>query len=108
LIAVKCERDVNKMKYAEFMLKHIGEKFNGFVVSLSNFGIFIQLDNLVEGFCALRSLTNDVYQFNAGTNEITGKKSNQVIHLGSKVKIEVSNVDKGNKKIEFKIIEFLK
>ncbi len=49
LIAIKCENDVNAMKFAEYMTKHIGEEFEGFVSAVSNFGVFVELPNTIEG-----------------------------------------------------------
>lgn len=101
--AIKCEREVNKMKFAQYMEKHIGEKFIGFITSITNFGIFIQLENLVDGFCNIRNLANGShYVFNQPLEEL--KVNGQTFCVGQHVNIEVISANKNTRQIEFKII----
>lgn len=107
LVAVKCEREVNKMKFAEYMEKHIGEHFTGYINSITSFGAFVILDNLIEGLVPIRSIPGDVYRFSADENVLIGQSSKKTISLCTKVEIEVVLAEKRSKKIEFKIINFL-
>jgi ribonuclease R len=107
LIAVKCERDVNTMKFAEYMSKHIGEQFDGFVSTISPYGVFVQLPNTIEGIVRLTNLKNDFYTYNPVTNELSGRKTGLIFTLGTKVRIKVINADKLTRRIEFELVKHL-
>lgn len=99
------ERDVNSMKFAEYMESKIGEEFNGFASYLTNFGIFVQLDNTIEGLCKPENIKGDYYLFNEEDMTYVGRKTNKKITLGTKVKVKVLNSNKLTKKIDLEIIE---
>ncbi|GHU30564.1 hypothetical protein FACS1894166_00450 [Bacilli bacterium] len=107
LVAVKCERDVNAMKFAEYMQSHIGETFEGFVTSVSPFGVFVQLENTIEGLMKLVNLKNDFYTFNEKTNELVGRNSGARFSLGTKVMVKVIAANKELRKIEFELVKHL-
>jgi ribonuclease R len=107
LRAVKCERDVNAMKFAEYMQQHIGSEFDGFVTSVSPFGLFVQLENTVEGLIKLNNLKNDFYTYNDKTNELIGRKLGMRFSLGTKVRIKVISASKELRKIEFELVKLL-
>ena len=107
LIAIQCERCVNAMKFAEYMTKHIGEEFIGFVSSVSSFGVFVELDNTIEGLIKLENLKNDFYVYNEKTNELIGKTKGLRFCLGTKVKVKVITADKLTRKINFELVEHL-
>ncbi|MEG1821274.1 MAG: RNB domain-containing ribonuclease, partial [Malacoplasma sp.] len=65
--AISCEREVDDMKKAEYMMKHIGEEFDGMVSSVLSFGMFVELDNLVEGLVRVDSMKDDHYTFDETT-----------------------------------------
>ncbi|MDE5553064.1 MAG: ribonuclease R, partial [Malacoplasma sp.] len=101
------EREVNSMKFAEYMESKVGEEFNGFVSYITSFGIFVQLDNTIEGLCKQENIDDDFYVFNEDDMTFLGKKTNRKITLGTKVKIKVLGANKLTRKIDFKIIKFL-
>jgi ribonuclease R len=107
LIAIKCERDVNSMKFAEYMSKHIGEEYEGYITTVSSYGIFVQLANTVEGLVKLGNLPSDFYNFNQKTNELKGQKKGLVFSLGIKVLVKVIAADKLTRKIEFALTKIL-
>ena len=107
LIAIKCENDVNAMKFAEYMTKHIGEEFEGFVSAVSNFGVFVELPNTIEGMIKLSDLGNDYFTYNEKTKQLIGKKSGIIYSLGSKVIVKVLAANKETRKIEFSLVKFL-
>jgi ribonuclease R len=108
LRSVKCERDVAAMKFAEYMEKHIDEEFDGFVTYVSSFGLFVQLENTVEGLIKLVNLKNDYYSFNEKANELIGKKTGIRFTLGTKLRIKVIASNKETRKIEFSFISLLR
>lgn len=107
LIAIQCERSVNAMKFAEYMTKHIGEQFIGFISNINSFGVFVQLDNTIEGLIKLENLKNDFYVYNEKTNELIGRTKGLRFSLGTKVKVKVIAADKLTRKINFELVEHL-
>jgi ribonuclease R len=107
LIAVKCERDVDSMKFAEYMSKHIGESYDVTVTNVSPFGVFVQLDNSIQGLIRIANLGNDFFTFNDKTYELVGKNTGLRLTLGSKLNVELIVADKYQRKIEFKLNKFL-
>ncbi len=104
--AFECECEVDDMKMAEYMAKHIGEEYNGIVSEVLNFGMFIQLDNLVDGLVRIDSL-NERYIFDEETFTIRSKHDKRGYRLGDKVKIKVIAADKTTHKIDFEMVEKL-
>ncbi|MGL5914941.1 MAG: RNB domain-containing ribonuclease, partial [Culicoidibacterales bacterium] len=102
--AIDCERDVNDMKKAEYMLDHIGETFNGIVSSVTNFGIFVELPNTVEGLVHVSDLTDDHYEFHQSQMVLIGNRTGKTFKIGDHVEIEVMSVDKAKPSIDFKIV----
>ena len=104
--AIECEREVEDMKMAEYMEKHIGEQFPGMISSVLNFGMFIELDNLVEGLVHVNEL-DGFYEYNEEAQSLYNAKTGNKYTLGEKVLIEVISASKEERKIDFKIIKKL-
>ena len=103
--AVEAEREVDDMKMAEYMEAHIGEEYEGKISGLTNFGMFVELDNLVEGLVHISTLKGDYYNYNSDIMAIVGDKTKKMYRLGDKVKIRVESANKTNKTIDFELIE---
>ena len=101
--SVDCEREVEDMKKAEYMAKHIGEEYSGMVSSVTPFGMFVELPNLIEGLVRLDDLTDDFYTYNEETFSLTGKHDKRGYRLGDKVKVLVKAANKEAKTIDFTI-----
>ena len=106
--AVECEREVESLKAAEYMEQHIGEKYEGIIAGMINIGMFVQLDNLVEGLVHISELGNDSYHFDEKTMSIVGRKNNNRYRLGERVLVEVINASKQEKTIDFKVLQKIK
>lgn len=100
------ERDVDDMKMAEYMEEHIGEEFDGMISSMTNFGMFIELDNLIEGLVAFKNM-NGYYLFDEETMTVTGEKSHIKYRIGERVRVKVTRASKEEKQIDFEIIRKL-
>ena len=98
------EREVEDMKMAEYMEEHIGEEYIGMISSVMSFGMFVQLDNLIEGLVPLR-LLDDYFVYDEERMTLTGEKSNIRYTIGERVKIKVVAANKQAKTIDFKIIK---
>lgn len=107
LIAIECERDTNSMKFAEYMTCHIGDEFTGTVTSVSQFGVFVQLPNTIEGLIRLVNLKNDFYSYNKDTNELIGRTTGLRFSLGTKVKVKCVGASKELRKINFELVQHL-
>lgn len=99
------ERDVDKMKSAEYMLSHIGEEFDGIISKVTSWGIYIELPNTVEGMVRIESLEQDYFEFDAERMEIVGRRTKKSYSLGQFVRIKVVNASKQLKTIDFVIVE---
>lgn len=105
LKAQEAEREVDDMKMAEYMEAHIGEEYTGFISGLMNFGIFVQLDNLIEGLVHISTLKGDYYNYNADIMAIIGESHKKMYRLGDKVKVRVVGASKEAKTIDFELVE---
>lgn len=99
--AIECEYEVNDMKMAEYMENHIGETFIGTVSSVTNFGMFVTLDNTIEGLIRLTDMKDDYYDYDNNTLSLLGRHTKQKYQLGDKVKVKCVNASKQKKEIDF-------
>ena len=102
--AVECERAVDDMKKAEYMLDHIGEEFEGVVSSVMNFGMFIELPNLIEGLVRIDTIGDDYYTYDETTFSLVGRKNKRGYRLGDNVRVKVVAADKEKRTIDFEIL----
>ncbi|WP_303923619.1 ribonuclease R [Ureaplasma parvum] len=104
IIAVKTERDVNAAKFAEYMNLHIGEEFIGVVTTVSSFGVFVELENTIEGLIRIKNLKDDFYDFIPENMTLVGQKRNKIITIGNKVRVRVIEANKLTRKIDFELV----
>lgn len=107
LISVNCEREVNSMMFAKYMTKYIGEEFDGFVNGVSNFGVFVELPNTIEGLIKINNLGKDFYVYNEQTKEIIGKATNQRFSLGTKLIVKCVASNPLTREIDFIVVKYL-
>lgn len=99
--AAEMEREVEKMKKAEYMSGHIGESYDGVISGVTGFGIYVQLENTVEGMIRLDSLWDDYYIYDAAHYRLTGERTHKVYMLGQRIRIVVDSVNIENREINF-------
>ncbi len=100
LDAVAAEREVDDLKCAEYMQKHIGETFSGVVNGITDFGVFVYIpENTAEGLVRTENLPSDHYLYHDGTMQMIGKNSK--IRMGDPLKVTVIGVNLRKSKIEF-------
>lgn len=102
--AIECEREVNDMKMAEYMQQHIGEEYLGKISGLIPSGIFVRLDNLIEGFVHVSELGDDYYILNENFHMFIGKDKGKKYKLGDKLKIKVIAASKEERIIDFDLV----
>ena len=101
--SVDCEREVEDMKMAEYMEGHIGEEFEGMISSVTNFGMFVELDNLIEGLVPLRDM-NDFFHFDEVNMSLVGEKSHVKYQIGERLIVKVVRASKEEKTIDFEVV----
>lgn len=101
--SIDCEREVDDMKKAEYMMKHIGEEYTGMVSSVMSFGLFVELPNLIEGLIKVDDLKDDHYIFDEARYALIGQKHKKCYRLGDTVKVIVKNASKEAKTVDFSL-----
>lgn len=102
-IAQDAERQVEDIKMAEYMSERLGERYDGRVSSITNFGIFVELYNLIEGLVSYRSM-DGYYEFDLDHYKAVDYDTKNEFHIGDEVRIEVVNVDLNMGNIDFKLV----
>ena len=104
-VATKVEREAEDIKKAEFMESKIGEEYEGIVSSVTQFGIFVELENTVEGLIRFENLGKEYFIYDEERKRLIGEKTNKIYKIGDKVKIRVISANKMLRQIDFEIIE---
>ena len=104
--SVDCEREVEDMKMAEYMEGHIGEEFQGMISSVTSFGMFVELDNLIEGLVPLRDM-KDFFHYDEEHMTLTGERSHVKYTIGDKLLVKVVRASKEDKTIDFEVVRKL-
>lgn len=102
--ADEAERETIKLKKCEYMVKHVGEEFEGVISGVTEWGFFVELPNTVEGLVRVTELKDDFYQFYEDTYELVGEATNKRYKLGQKVKVVVESTDKLMRTIDFALV----
>ncbi|WP_134704449.1 ribonuclease R [Ammoniphilus sp. YIM 78166] len=107
-VAVDAERETDDLKKAEFMADKIGEEFEGMVSSVTNFGMFIELPNTIEGLVHMSYLTDDYYHYDERTYALVGERTKKSYRIGDMVKVRVVGVNKDEHSIDFEVVGMAK
>lgn len=103
--AEEAERDVDDIKKAEYMKQFIGERFEGYISGVTGFGIFVELDNTVEGLVHISSLRDDYYVYDEKLLTLTGEHTKRVFRLGDSVWVECVGANPEARQIDFELAE---
>ncbi|GFI09484.1 ribonuclease R [Lachnospiraceae bacterium] len=101
--ADEAERETEKLKKVEFMEQHIGESFEGVISGITQYGLYVELANTVEGLVHVNSLEDDYYEYVEHAYELRGQRSGLVYRLGQRVKIRVKGTDRFLRTIDFQL-----
>ncbi|MGE7665828.1 ribonuclease R [Ureibacillus composti] len=102
--AVDAERDVDALKKAQYMSDKIGEEFEGMVSSITNFGIFVELPNTIEGLVHISNMTDDYYHFDDRQMIMIGEHTKRQFRIGDEVTVRVANVSIEESSVDFEIV----
>lgn len=103
--AVDAEREVEDLKMAEYMMDKVGMEFEAIIVSITNFGMFVQVEEAVEGLVHLSSMKKDYYEFNERGMILVGQRTGQTFRIGEKVNVKLINVNIEQYDIDFELVE---
>lgn len=100
--AQKAERDSIDMKKAEYMEDKIGEEYEGIVSGVTEFGLFVELENTVEGLIRFEDLGNEYFEYDEMHKQLIGEQTRTTYKLGDKIKVQVIDANKTSRRIRFK------
>ena len=103
-IATKVEREAEDLKKAEYMESRIGEEYEGIVSSITQFGMFVELENTVEGLIRFENLGDEYFIYDEERKRLIGERTNKTYKIGDKVNIRVISANKLLRQIDFEII----
>jgi len=101
ILAMQAERDWDDYKMAEYMENFVGDDFDCFIASVTNFGLFVQLDNLVEGLVHIKELQDDYYIFDEVNYILRGKHTGTEYKIGDKMRVKLVRVNTELSQIDF-------
>lgn len=104
-LAVDAERETDALKKTEFMLDKIGEEFEGIVSSVTSFGMFVELENTVEGLVRLSDMADDYYHFHEMQLALIGERTSKIYRIGDELKVRVARVNLDERQIDFELVE---
>lgn len=102
--AVDAERETDDLKKTEFMLDKIGEEFDGVISSVTNFGMFVELPNTIEGLVHVSFMTDDFYRYDEQHYAMIGERTGNVYRIGDEITVRVVDVNKDERNIDFEIV----
>ena len=100
-IAQKVERESVDIKMAEYMEGHVGEEYDGFISSITSFGVFVELENTVEGMIRFDKLGNEYFIYDEDRKTLLGEKTKVMYHIGDKIHVRCIRADKQTRQIDF-------
>ena len=103
--AQNAERDVDDMKMAEYMESHIGEIYEGVISSVTSFGFFVELPNLIEGLVHVNSLKGDYFNYVPELLSLIGNSTKKTYRIGDKVKVKCVGASKERAMIDFEVVK---
>ena len=101
--AEEATRDVEAWLKCQYMEQHLGDEFDGVITGVTNFGVFVQITELMtDGLVHVTSLANDYYKYDAGSQRLIGERSGHSYSLGEEMRVRVQRVDMETRKIDFR------
>jgi ribonuclease R len=104
--AEEATRDVEAWLKCQYMEGHVGDEFDGVITGVTNFGLFVQITDLMtDGLVHVTSLANDYYKYDAGSQRLIGERSGTAFSLGEAMRVRVQRVDMETRKIDFRPVD---
>lgn len=99
------ERETDRLKMAQYMQEHIGEEYNGLISGVTGWGIYVELENTVEGMVPLNEIEDDFYEYEEENLRVVGRRTGKVYMLGDEVRVKVIRTDIQARTIDFMFVE---
>ncbi|MHB1418461.1 MAG: ribonuclease R [Bacillota bacterium] len=103
-VAEEAERESVDLKKVEYMERHLGDEFDGVISGVLNFGMFVRLENSVEGLVHVSTLTDDYYRYDEKNYRLVGEHTHKIYKIGDHVRIQVARVSVEARQIDFELI----
>lgn len=103
--ADEAERETDKLKKSEYMSGHLGEIYDGVISGITGWGVYVELDNTVEGMIHVSKLPGDYFYYDENSYEMIGQDTGKKYVLGEQIRIRVDGVDKYTGTIDFSVYE---
>jgi ribonuclease R len=104
-VAMSAERESVRVMQVEYMKRHLGDEFEGVIGGVTNFGFFVEInDLLVEGLVRVRDLADDYYVFDEKHYALRGRSRGKAFRLGDRVRVRVLAVDPDHRTIDFEVL----
>lgn len=105
--AVDAERETDLVKKIEYMKDKVGEEFEGMISGVTGFGLFVELDMLVEGLVHVSYLEDDYYHYHENVHALIGERTKRTFRIGDRVRVRVQTANKENLTIDFGLVDKL-
>lgn len=102
--AVEAERETVELKQMEFMQDKIGEEFEGIISGLANYGMYVELENLVEGLVHVSTMLDDYYHYHEKKFALIGERSGNTYRIGDVVKVRLERINLDERKLDFVLV----
>ncbi len=99
--AQELEREAEKMKKAQYMERQVGATFDGIISGVTNFGIYVELPDTIEGMVKLDSLKDDFYDYEEGKYRVIGRQTRKIYALGDQVRVKCIRASAEERQIDF-------
>ena len=104
--AEEATRDVEAWLKCQYMEQHLGDEFDGVITGVTNFGVFVQITELLtDGLVHVTSLRNDYYKYDSGSQSLIGERTGKAYRLGDAMRVQVNRVDMESRRIDFRPVE---
>lgn len=104
-IADSAERETDELKMVEYMSKRIGEEYEGIISGVTSFGIFVELDNTIEGLVHISTITDGYYHYDEKNYSLVEERTKKAYRIGDVVNIKVANTNISKREIDFLLVE---
>ena len=99
------ERDADKLKMVEYMTGHIGEEYDGIISGVTDWGIYVELPNCIEGMIPLRDMSDDYYELDDMRHQVKGRVTGMTYRLGGGIRVKIIRADKLSCEIDMAVAE---
>jgi ribonuclease R len=103
-ISIDAERETDELKKVEYMEQYVGEEFDAIVISVTNFGMFVELDNSVEGLVHISYLADDYYNYHEKAHSLIGERTGRTYRIGDQVRVKLIRANKEERTLDFEVV----